>query len=342
MLRLMGDLLKLIWCFVIGLFRSRDALEVEIVALRHQLNVLRRKAPKRLVFNNFDRFVLTCLYRLVPGILNTLVIVKPETVIRWHRAGFRLFWRWKSHARGGRPKVPLEIRQLIRDMSLANPLWGAPRIHGELLKLGIEVGQTSVTKYMARRRRPPSQGWRTFLRNHADGIASMDLFVIPTVSFRFLYGLVILNHGRRQILWLGVTAHPTAEWMARQLTEAFGWEGTPQYIVRDRDSVYGEIFTRRIRAMGIRDRPIAPRSPWQNGHAERLIGSLQRECLDHVIVFGERHLRQLLFLYMDYYNKARTHLSLNKDAPVPRAILAIGAIHANPILGGLHHHYVRI
>jgi hypothetical protein len=198
MLRLMGDLLKLIWYFVIGLFRSRAALEAEIVALRHQLNVLRRTAPKRLVFSNFDRFVFACLYRIAPDVLNTLVIVKPETVIHWHRAGFRLFWRWKSRARGGRPKVPLEIRQLIRNMSLANPIWGAPRIHGELLKLGINVGQTSVAKYMARHRRPPSQGWRTFLRNHADGIAAMDLFVVPTLSFRLLYGLLILSHGRRR------------------------------------------------------------------------------------------------------------------------------------------------
>src|ERR1700752_4080159 len=163
----------------------------------------------------------------------------------------------------------------------------------------------------------------------------MDLFVVPTISFRLLYGLVILNHGRRQILWLGVTAHPTAEWIARQLTGACGWDGTPEYIVRDRDAVYGEIFIRRLRAMGIRDRPIAPRSPWQNGHAERLIGSLRRECLDHVIVLGERHLRQLLLLYKDYYNRARTHLSLNKDAPVPRAIEAVGCIHASPILSGL-------
>src|SRR5262245_35924594 len=339
MLRLMGDLLKLIWCFVIGLFRSRDALEAEIVALRHQLNVLRRKAPKRLVFSNCDRFVFTCLYRLVSGILNTLVIVKPETVIRWHRAGFRLFWRWKSRSRGGRPKVPLEIRQLIRDMSLANPFWGAPRIHGELLKLGIDVGQTSVAKNMARHRRPPSQGWKTFLRNHADGIVA---FVVPTFSFQLLYGLLILWHGRRQILWLGVTAYPTAEWMPRQLTEACGWERTPEYLVRDHDSLYGEIFTRRLRAVGIRDRPIVPRSPWQNGHAERLIGSLRRECLDHVVVFGERHLRQLLLAYMAYYNFARNNLSLDKDAPVPRPIQAVGRINANPILGRLHHQYVRI
>ena len=293
MLRLMGNLLKQIWWVITGFFQSRASLEAENVTLRHELNVLHRKAPKRVVFSNFDRFVFASLYRIAPGVLNALVIVKPETVIRWHRAGFRLFWRWKSRSRVGRPKVPLEIRQLIRDMSLANPFWGAPRIHGELLKLGIDVGQTSVAKYMARHRRPPSQGWRTFLRNHAEGIAAMDLFVVPTFSFRLLYGLVILNHGRRQILWLGVTAHPTAEWIARQLTEACGWDGTPEYIVRDHDSVYGAIFIRRLRAMGIRDRPIAPRSPWQNGHAERLIGSLRRECLDHVIVLGERHQRQL-------------------------------------------------
>ena len=238
--------------------------------------------------------------------------------------------------------MALEIRQLIRDMSLTNPLWGAPRIHGELLKLGIDVGQTSVAKYMARRRRPPSQGWKTFLRNHADGIASIDLFVVPTISFRLLYGLLILHHGRRQMLWLGVTAHPTAEWIARQLTEACGWERTPQYLIRDRDGVYGEIFTRRLRAMGIRDRPTAPRSPWQNGHCERLIGSIRRECLDHVVVFGDRHLRHVLLSYMEYYNGARTHLALNKDAPVSRAIQAVGHILPAPFLGGLHHRYVRI
>ena len=227
-------------------------------------------------------------------------------------------------------------------MSLVNALWGAPRIHGEPLKLGIEIGQTSVAKYMARHRRPPSQGWKTFIRNHAYGIASMDLFVVPTLSFRLLYGLLILRHGRRQILWLGVTAHPSAEWIARQLTEACGWEWNPRYIVRDRDRVYGEIFTRRLRAMGIRDRPTTPRSPWQNGHTERLIGSIRRECLDHVVVFGERHLRHVLLSYMHYYNGARTHLSLNKDAPVPRAVQAIGRILPTPILGGLHHRYVRI
>ena len=342
MLSPMGDMLRLIWRAAIGLFRSKTSLEAEILTLRHQLNVLRRKSPKRMAFNNFDRLIFASLYQIAPRIVNALAIVEPATVIRWHRAGFRLFWRWKSRCRSGRPKVSLEIRQLIRAMSLANPLWGAPRIHGELLKLGIAVGQTSVAKYMARRRRPPSQEWKTFLHNHADGIASMDLFVVPTLSFRLLYGLLILKHGRRHMLWLGMTAHPTAEWIARQLTEACGWEPVPRYIIRDRDSVYGEIFKRRLRAMGIRDRPTAPRSPWQNGHTERLIGSIRRECLDHVVVFGERHLRHLLLSYMAYYNSARTHLSLNKDAPLPRAVQAIGRILPTPILGGLHHHYVRI
>jgi len=227
-------------------------------------------------------------------------------------------------------------------MSIANPFWGAPWIHGELLKLGIDVGQTTVAKYMARGRRPPSQGWKTFLRNHADGIASIDLFVVPTISFQLLYGLLILQHGRREILWLGATTHPNAEWISRQLTEAYSWEQGPSYLVRDRDNIYGDVFIRRLRAMGIRDRPTAPRSPWQNGYCERLIGSIRRDCLDHVVVFGERHLREVLQSYADYYNQARTHLSLNKDAPVSRAVQAIGRIMPVPILGGLHHQYVRI
>src|SRR5580700_5722076 len=269
----MRDVCSLIWLALIGLFRSRASLQVEILTLRHQLNVLRRKSPQRLTFTSIDRLVFAGLYRLAPGVLDALKIVRPETVIRWHRAGFRAYWRWKSRPGGGRPKTPAEIRQLIREMSVANPLWGAPRIHGELLKLGIDVGQTTVAKYMARRRRPPSQGWKVFLHNHADAIASMDLFVVPTISFRLLYGLLILQHARRELLWLGVTAQPSAEWIARQLTEACGWNEPPRYIIRDRDGAYGGAFIRRVAAMGIRDRPISARSPWQNGCAERLIGS---------------------------------------------------------------------
>jgi transposase InsO family protein len=325
---------------VVDLFRSWAALEAEILTLRQQINVLRRTAPKKQTFNSIDRLIFVSLYRL--GVRDALAIVKPDTIVRWHRAGFRLYWCWKSRRRGGRPMVPLEIRKLIREMSVANPLWGAPRIHGELLKIGIDVGQTSVAKYMARRRGPPSQGWKTFLNNHTDGIAAMDMFVVPTISFRLLYGLLIMGHGRRHILWFGVTAHPTAEWIANQLTEACGWKQAPRYLIRDRDGAYGELFVRRLRSMGIRDRPTSALSPWQNGYAERLIGSIRRECLDHVVVFGERHLRHVLLSYMNYYNEVRTHLSLEKDAPVPRTVERAGHINCRPVLGGLHHQYVRI
>lgn len=338
----MWDVCKLLWSLLIGFFRSRASLEAENLVLRQQIIVLRRTAPKKLSFNAFDRLIFVGLYQLLPDAREALAVIRPETVIRWQRAGFRAYWRWRSMYRPGRPKVPVEIRQLIREMSLANPLWGAPRIHGELLKLGIDIGQTSVAKYMARRRRPPSQGWRTFLRNHADGIAAMDLFVVPTISFRFLYGLLIVRHDRRRLLWLGVTAHPNAEWIAQQLVEACGWDPSPRYPIRDRDRSYGEVFVRRVRVMGIRDRPTSPRSPWQNGYAERLIGSIRRECTDHVVVFGEQHLRHLLRSYLDYYNEARTHLSLGKDAPVSRAIEAAGRIVGRPVLGGLHHRYARI
>jgi len=327
---------------VVDLIRSRVMLEAEIWTLRQQINVLRRTAPKKLSFCAVDRMIFVGLYRLFPKICDALAIVKPDTLVRWHRAGFRSYWRWKSRRRGGRPIVPVEIRRLIREMSIANPLWGAPRIHGELLKLGIDIGQTSVAKYMARRRGPPSQGWKTFLNNHADGIAAMDLFVVPTISFRLLYGLLIMGHGRRQILWFGVTSHPTAEWMANQLTEACGWEQAPRYLIRDRDGVFGELFVRRLRSMGIRDRPTSPRSPWQNGFAERLIGSIRGECLDHVVVFGERHLRHILLSYMKYYNEVRTHLSLEKDTPVSRAVERTGHLLCRPVLGGLHHQYIRI
>src|ERR1700751_4462066 len=290
----MFDLCKLIVGTVIDLLRSRAMLEAEILMLRQQINVLRRANPKRLRFASIDRLILGGICRLFPKMYEALAIVRPDTVIRWHRAGFRLYWRWKSQSRCGRPAVSLEIRRLIREMSIANPLWGAPRIHGELLMLGVDVGQTSVAKYMARRRGPPSQGWKTFLRNHADGIAAMDLFVVPTISFRLLYGFLILRQDRRHLLWMGATTHPTADWVARQLVEACGWDQAPRYIIRDRDSVYGEVFIRRVGAMGIRDRPTSPRSPWQNGYAERVIGSIRRECVDHVVVLGERHLCPVL------------------------------------------------
>jgi transposase InsO family protein len=231
---------------------------------------------------------------------------------------------------------------LIRQMSTENLLWGAPRIHGELLKLGFSVAQSSVAKYMVKRRGPPSQEWWTFLRNHAPHIAAMDLFVVPTIGFKLLYGFVIIRLDRRDLVWIRVTTNPTAEWVARQITEAFPWDGAPRYMIRDRDRIYGTVVTRRLRAMGIRDKPIAPASPWQNSFAERLIGSIRRECLDHIIVLGEQHLRRILKTYADYYNGVRTHRSLNKDAPVSRQVRRSGVINSRAILGGLHRQYVRI
>ena len=227
-------------------------------------------------------------------------------------------------------------------MSIDNPLWGAPRIHGELLKLGFEVAQSTVAKYMVKRSGPPSQGWRTFLSNHAPDIAAMDLFVVPTVGFRLLYAFVIVRLDRRELIWINVTRNPTAEWIGRQLTEAFPWDEAPGYLIRDNDCIYGNVALRRIRAMGIRDKPIAPGSPWQNGFAERLIGSIRRECLDHLVVLGEAQLRRILRSYADYYNKIRTHRSLGKDAPSSRPVHRVGNIASHAILGGLHHHYVRI
>lgn len=240
------------------------------------------------------------------------------------------------------PCVPVKIRQLIREISGANPLWGAPRIEGELLKLGIDVARSTVAKYMEKGRHPPSQSWKTFLQNHADGIASVDFFVVPTIGFKLLFGFAVLRHGRRQIAHVAVTAHPTAKWIARQISEAFPWDTTPRYLVRDRDGVYGEAFRKRLGSMGIRDSPTAPRSPWQNAYVERLIGSIRRECLDHIVVFNEKHLRRLLRTYTDYCNAFRTHLSLGHDAPHSRPARRTGMITRVPQIGGLHQSFVRI
>ena len=227
-------------------------------------------------------------------------------------------------------------------MSADNPLWGAPRIHGELLKLSFEIAQSSVAKYMVKRSWPPSQGWRTFLRNHSPDIAAMHLFVAPTLGFDLLYAFIIVRLARRGLVWINVTPHPTAEWIARQITEAFPWNEAPRYLIRDRDQVYGVAVRHRLRAMGIRDKPIAPRSPWQNGFAERLIGSIRRECVDHVIALGEAHLRGILQAYARYYNDLRTHRSLDKDAPFSRPVQRTGSIMSHALLGGLHHHYMRV
>ena len=311
-------------------FRSRAVVELENLALRHQLHVLRRQRPGRLRLFTFDRLLWVLLYRLWPRCLETMVLVKPATVIQWHRQGFRLFWRWRS--RSGRPSVDREIRDLIRQMSSANPLWGAPRIHGELLKLGIEVSQATVAKYMVRRRGTPSQNWRSFLRNHAQGIAAIDMFVVASASFRLLYVMIILAHDRRTIVSTAVTEHPTAAWLSRQVTEAFPWDTAPRYLLRDRDASYGLEFRSRVEAMNITEVITAPRSPWQNAYVERVIGSIRRECLDHLVIFNERHLRRVMSSYVDYYQRTRTHLSLDKDCPDSRPIQhrSVGRVVAIP------------
>src|SRR6202171_2553054 len=322
-------------------FKSNIRLEAEDAVLRHQLIVLRRKLKGRARLTNNDRWFFVQLYRWFPSILSVLLIIRPETLVGWHGTGFRRYGRWRSRSPGGRPPIDAELRALIRQMSTENLLWGAPRIHGELLKLRFELAQSSVAKYMVKHRGPPSQGWRTFLRNHAPDIAAMDLFVVPTIGFKLLYGFMIVRLNRRDLVWINVTPGPTAEWVARQITEAFPWDEAPRYMIRDRDRIYGSVVTRRLRAMGIRDKPTAPASPWQNGVAERLIGSIRRECVDHIIILGEMHLRRVLKSYADYYNSVRTHRSLNKDAPVTRQIQRIGSIKSHAILGGLHHHYAR-
>jgi transposase InsO family protein len=333
-------------CFVFAIlvspFRSKIRLEAENMALRHQLMVLRRQVRGRVRLTDDDRLFLIQLYRWFPLILKAITIIRPQTLVRWHRAGFRRYWRWKSRSLGGRPQIDADLRALIRRISVDNPLWGAPRIHGELLKLGFEIAQSSVAKYMVKRRGPPSQRWRTFLSNHAPDIAAMDLFVVPTIGFDLLYAIVIVRLARRDLVWINVTANPTAEWIARQITEAFPWDETPRYLIRDQDRVYGAAVTRRLRAMGIRDKPIAPGSPWQNGFAERLIGSIRRECADHLVALGEGHLRRILQSYARYYNELRTHRSLNKDSPIHRSIESLGTIISRPVLGGLHHQYYRI
>jgi transposase InsO family protein len=339
----MRDLCRLIGWTVVDLLRSRAKLEAEIWTLRQQINVLRRAAPKKLPFSTIDRLIFVGIYRLFPRICDALAIVKPDTIVRWHRAGFRSYWRWKSRCRGGRPIVPLEIRRLVREMSIANPLWGAPRIHGELLKLGIEVSQATVGRYLPWRPKLPSPTWRSFLHNHLTEIAAIDMFVVATATFRLLYALIVLRHDRRTIIHFDVTENPTQAWLARQMTEAFPWDTAPRYLLRDRDASYGQSFRDRVQAMGINEVVTAPRSPWQNAYVERIIGSIRHECLDHVVIFDERHLRRTLSSYVQYYHRTRTHLSLDKDCPEtrPRQPPTAGKIIAFPEVAGLHHRYER-
>lgn len=268
--------------------------------------------------------------------------MRPETVIRWHREGFRRHWTAKCRKRG-RPPIDPQIRVLIRRMCEANPLWGAPRIHGELLKLGINISESVVSKYMIRNRKPPSQGWRTFLENHAKDIIAADFFTVPTATFRVLFVLVVLSHDRREILHTNVTDSPTADWTARQVIEAIGLDDVPKFLIRDRDRKFSAGFSRQVASAGLMEVLTAPASPWQNAFAERVIGTIRRECLDHSIILSEQHLRRTVKRYADYYNGLRTHLSLEKDAPRGRLVQfpGRGAIRSRRCCGGMHHEYFR-
>jgi transposase InsO family protein len=271
------------------------------------------------------------------------MIFRPETVIGWQQAGFRILWRWKSRRRRGRPGKDRELIHLIRRMWAVNPTWGSPRIRDELAKLGLQASTATIRKYRPKTRRPPSQGWRTFLQNHAGGIAAMDFFLVPTVTARLLYVLIVMSHERRKIVHFNITDAPTATWTAQQIINAFPYQTAPEYLLRDRDSIYGSIFVQRVAGMGIKQKLISPRSPWQNPYVERLVGSIRRECLDRVIVFNERQLRRILESYFQYYHKVRPHRSLSHDSPIPRPVESPerGKVIEMPLIGGLHHHYLR-
>jgi putative transposase len=323
--------------------RSRAALAVENLALRQQLAVL-RGSVKRPKVRDRDRLFWILLSRFWAGWSSALVIVKPETVVRWHQAGFRLYWRWRSRKRTvGRPKVEAEIRNLVRRMCRQNPTWGAPRIQSELRLLGYDVAESTVAKYRIRRMKPPSQTWRTFLQNHVGEIAAIDFFTVPTATFRVLFCFLVLLHDRRRVLHFNVTTAPSGPWAAQQVIETFPFDEAPRFLLRDRDSIYVERFRCRVRGMGMEEVVIAPHAPWQNPFVERLIGSIRRECLDHVIVLGQGLLRNILSRYLAYYHEDRIHLSLERNAPNARAVepRGTGKVISEPRVGGLHHRYRR-
>jgi putative transposase len=339
----MKSFLLLLTAFFTSHFKERRDLALENLALRQQLAILKR-TQKRPAIGTKDRLFWVWLSRIWSGWRAPLLIVKPETVIGWHRKGFRLFWTKLSRRKiGGRPSVVSRMRALIKQMAQSNPLWGAPRIHGESLKLGIDMSERSVSRLMPKDRKPPSQTWRTFLNNHIREMVSIDFLTVPTATFRVLYVIVVLAHNRRRVVHFNVTAHPTAAWTAQQIIEAFPEETAPRFLLRDRDRIYGEEFRRRIAGMKIEEVITAARSPWQNPFVERIIGSIRRECLDHLIVLSENHLRRILKSYFEYYHRSRTHLSLAKDAPEPRAKQPpeSGSVIEIAEVGGLHHRYER-
>ena len=324
-------------------FRSRAALQIEVLALRHQLAVYQRRGDRACI-KVADRLLWAWLSRTWSGWRNALVFVQPSTVIAWQRRRFRDHWAHLSRPRSGRPAVARELRELIRKMSTANPGWGSPRIVGELAKLGVALSKSTVEKYMVRPRKSPSPTWRAFLENHVKDLVATDFFVVPTVSFKVLFVFVVLAHARRRVVHFNVTEHPTAQWTAQQISEAFPWTTAPRFLIRDRDRLYGPAFKARVECMGIEQVLIAPQSPWQNPYAERVIGTIRRDCLDNVIVLGERHLRRLLADYFENYHRWRCHRSLEMDCPTPRSVQGpeLGDAVEVAEAGGLYRHYERL
>ena len=314
-----------------------------MLALCHQLAVYKRTVA-RPKLRATDRLFWVGLARVWTSWRQPLVIVTPDTILRWQRRRFREHWtKLSGRPRVGRPPITAETAALIRKMAVTNLFWGAPRIHGELRKLGIDVAERTVSRLLPRRPTPPSQTWRTFLTNHVRDLVSLDFFTVPTARLRVLFVLIVLAHHRRRVVHFNVTDHPTAYWTAQQVVDAFPDDAAPSYLLRDRDQVYGEHFRRRVKGLGISEVLTAPQSPWENPFVERVIGSVRRECLDHVLVLSERHLRRILTAYFAYYHCARTHLSLDKDAPDGRPIEPAerGRIRPVPEVGGLHHRYIR-
>jgi len=319
------------------------AVALENLALRQQLAVFKRTV-KRPHVRHGDRLFWMLLANMWRDWRAALIVVHPDTVVRWHRQWLRRRWtRRSARDRRGRPSTNVAIRILVMKMAAANPLWGAPRIHGELGKLGIEVSERTVSRLVRRPGRPPSQTWRTFLANHVAALGSIAFFTVSTVTGRVLFVFVVLLHHRRRIVHFNITEHPTAAWTAQQVIDACPYDAAPRWLLRDRDAIYGEAFRQRVAGMGIGEVLSAPSSPWQNPYAERLIGSIRRDCLNHVVVLGEQHLRRVLAGYLAYYHGSRTHLSLAKDAPTPRRVQGVteGDVIAFREVGGLHHRYER-
>jgi len=319
----------------------RATLIAENLALRQQVEVLKRHAP-RLKLRRRDRIFWVLLQRFWKGWRSSLILVNPSTVLGWHRQGWRLFWRLKA-GKPGRPPIPRSLILLIRQMSEQNRLWGAPRLQLELRLLSHDISEATIAKYMIHRPRPGGgQRWTTFLRNHACQIAACDLLTVQTLTFRILYVFVVLSHDRREILHFGITANPTDDWLSRQIRIAFS-DGAraPRFLLRDRDSSYGTKFSKVLADLGIKTLRSSPQSPWQNAHVERVIGTLRRECLDHVIVLSAAGLRTILSEYVGYYNSGRAHQSLAGMQPVPRPRKSDGRVMERSVLGGLHHVYSR-